>query len=186
MNGSSLKSSGHMKYQDPRLRVFKQFGGTLLKRSNAKLARPISIKHAMHVVLSSSQASGDWSLRSSRNLKIVDRVLREQARRYDVRVVEIANMGNQIQLLIKIADRGSFLAFLRAVSGIIAMKVTGAAKTRELKNKFWDFRPWSRVVELRRSFSLALDVFVQEYLVDIGFIASLPRDYQRYFKEAPV
>lgn len=175
-----------MKYQDPRLCVLKQFGGTLLKKSNAKLARPISIKHAMHVVFSSSQACGEWSLRSSRNFKIVDKILREQARRYGVRLVEVANMGNQIQLLIKIADRGSFLAYMRAVSGIIAMKVTGAAKTRGLSDKFWDCRPWSRIVVLKRAFSLALDILVQEHLVTIGFIASLPRDFQRYFKEAPV
>ncbi len=186
MNGSSLKSSGQMKYQDPRLRVFKQFGGTLLKQSNAKSARPISVKHAMHVVLSSSQASGEWSLRSSRNIKVVDRVVREQARRYGVRVVEFANMGNQLQLLIRIADRTSFLSFVRAVSGIISMRVTGAAKTRGLQDRFWNFRPWSRIVELKRALSLVRDELIQEHLVAIGFIASVPRDYQRYFKEAPV
>jgi REP element-mobilizing transposase RayT len=162
------------KSQDPRLR--KQFGGALLKRSNAKKARPISTKHAMHVVLHSNQAKGAWSFRHHKNWKRISEILSVQARRYGVQLREVVNGGDHLQLILKIKNRELFNSFVRAISGIIAMTVTGAAKTRALKEKFWDFRPWSRVVALIRKYSVQADETVQKYLVEAKIFN---------FKEAP-
>jgi hypothetical protein len=56
----------------------KEFGGALLGKGHAKKARTISTKHAMHVVLRSSKAKGEWSLRTTRNLKMVERTLKPE------------------------------------------------------------------------------------------------------------
>ncbi|WP_413559721.1 hypothetical protein [Bdellovibrio sp. HCB209] len=154
------------KSQDPRLRIHKQFGGALLKRSHAKTARPISTKHAMHVVLRSSQAKGNWSLRNSGNWKKISEILVAQARKYGVQLQEQVNGGDHLQLVIKIKNRTAFNGFMRSISGMIAMIVTNAAKTRSLKIKFWDFRPWTRVVELARGYLVRSDQVLQNYLYE--------------------
>jgi hypothetical protein len=159
---------------DPRLR--KQFGGALLKNSNAKKARPISTKHAMHVVLQSSQARGAWSFRNHKNWNKVSGILVAQARRYQIQLREQVNGGDHIQLVLKIKNRELFNRFMRAISGMITMSVTGAAKTRALKDKFWDYRPWSRVVSLIRGYSVTQDRPLQKYLVEHRIFE---------FKEAP-
>jgi REP element-mobilizing transposase RayT len=163
-----------------------QFGGSLLKKGNAKTARPLSTKQAMHVVLRSSQATGEWSLRSLKNQKMVERTLRNLARRYGIKIYEFANVGNHLHLLIKLRKRYTFTPFIRALSGIIALKVTGTSKLEKLENKFWDYRPWTRIVEWKKAYTVARDYVIQNHLEAIGFILHKPRDYDRYFhKKAP-
>lgn len=152
-----------------------QFGGALLKNSNAKSKRPLSTKHAMHVVLRSSLARGEWSLRSPKNQKMVEKTIRQQAQIYGIKIYEFANVGNHLHLLIKLGNRYTFAPFMRAISGIIALKVTGARKSKELKQKFWDYRPWSRIVEWQRAYSIAKDYVVQNHLEVIGAISYQPR-----------
>ncbi|WP_413291722.1 hypothetical protein ACLSU7_09905 [Bdellovibrio sp. HCB185ZH] len=130
----------------------------------------------MHLVLQSTQAKGAWSFRNHKNWKRISDMLSLQARRYGVQLCEVVNGGDHLQLILKIKNRELFNSFVRAVSGIIAMMVTGAAKTRALKHKFWDFRPWSRVVALIRNYSVQGDEVVQKYLVEARIFN---------FKEAP-
>jgi len=163
-----------------------QFGGSLLKKSNAKTARPLSTKHGMHVVLRSSKAKGEWSLRSLKNQKMVEKTLKLLAKKYGIKIHEFANAGNHLQLLIKLQNRGNFKPFVRALTGTIALKATGATKLKGLEEKFWDYRPWTRVIELKKAYSIAKDDFVLKHLEKIGFLAAIPRNYENYFlKGAP-
>ncbi|WP_255490164.1 transposase [Bdellovibrio sp. KM01] len=130
----------------------------------------------MHVVLFSHQAKGTWSFRNHKNWKRISEILTLQARRYGVQLREVVNGGDHLQLVLKLKNRELFSSFIRAISGIIAMVVTGAAKTRALKDKFWDFRPWSRVVALIPKYSVRADQAVQKYLVEAKIFN---------FKEAP-
>ncbi|MBS1970581.1 MAG: transposase [Bdellovibrionales bacterium] len=171
-----MKSRGpQMKFQDQSIKQMHQFGGSLLKNSNAKTKRPISTKHAMHVVLRSSLARGEWSLRSAKNLRMVEKTVRTQAQKYGIKIYEFANVGNHLHLLIKVGNRHTFAPFMRAISGIIALKVTGARKAKELKQKFWDYRPWSRVVQWRKAYSVVKDYVVQNHLEAIGAVPYQPR-----------
>lgn len=169
------------------LRRMFQFGGCLLKKSNAKTARPLSTKKAMHVVLRSSRATGEWSLRSLRNRRTIERTLRYLSKVYGVKIHEYGNAGDHIHLLIKLKHRTSFAPFIRALSGTIALKVTNANKLAKLKEKFWDYRPWTRIIELKKSYSLAKDNLIQHHLAAIGYLAYRPRTlYESYFlKGAP-
>lgn len=179
------KSFSHHQ-KTPGLKRMFQFGGSLLKKSNAKTARPLSTKHAMHVVLRSSRATGEWSLRSAKNHKIVERTLISLAKKYGIRIHEFANVGNHLHLLIKLKNRTTFAPFIRALSGTIALKTTSANKLSKLKEKFWDYRPWTRIVELKKAYSLAKDHVIQNHLAAIGYLTYRPRNYESYFlKGAP-
>jgi REP element-mobilizing transposase RayT len=180
--GSSLNEQ--IRFSDPRLKRMFQFGGSLLKKSNAKSARPLSTKHAVHVVLSSSKATGEWSLRSLKNQKIVERVLKRLAKLYGIKIYEFGNVGNHVHILIKLPHRKVFSPFIRALSGTIALKATGSNKLSKLKNKFWDQRPWTRIVALKRNYSLATDQAIQNHLIRIGFISEWSTSYRKYFSTA--
>lgn len=179
------KNGTQLKFQDPRLKKMLQFGGSLLKNSNAKSARPLSTKHAMHVVLRSSKAKGDWSLRSLKNQKMVESTLKSLAKKYGLKIYEFANVGNHLHILLKLQNRRTFAPFMRALSGTIALKVTGANKLSALKEKFWDYRPWSRIVEWKKAYTIAKDYVIQNHLEAIGFIPYKPRKQRGSTLEPP-
>lgn len=155
----------HSRIDDPRLRPIKQFGGSLLKNSNAKSARPLSTQRGMHIVLHSEVARGSWALEQPKNRKLIDDVVRNQAKKYGISLREVVSRGECLHLVVKLKDRRSFAPFIRAVSGMIALMITGSGKTRSLKKKFWSYRPWSRIIELVGSYSPLKDMAVLKHLV---------------------
>jgi len=146
------------------------FGGSKLGRAHARGKRPFSRKLAVHVVLRSSQAMGARSL--LRQGRLVDVALFEEASKQRVTVHGAANAGNHMHLLVQAPSRNHLSAFLRAVSGRIAMIATGARKGAPLKNqspalrqvgarlagrtRFWDQRPFTRLVSLGNDFTSVL------------------------------
>jgi hypothetical protein len=128
------------------------FGGSRLKASHAKGKRPFSRKLALHLVLRSSRATGERSfLHRSRALSAL---LFEEAARTGLKMHGAANAGNHLHLLVQAPSREHLASFLRAISGRIAMLVTRACKGRPLAagTRFWDQRPFSRLVSLGRDF----------------------------------
>lgn len=146
------------------------YGGELLKtRAGRQHGRPLSTRDTMHLVLRSTKAKGEWSFRRPRNAAHVNRIIDKFAVIYGVRVISMANVGNHLHLQIKLANRFTFKPFIRAVTAAIAMSVTGrnrwtkagghggegggalvgAAKPSSMmkREKFWDYRPYTRVVE---------------------------------------
>jgi REP element-mobilizing transposase RayT len=108
------------------------------------------------------------------------------AKQYGIKIYKFANVGNHIHLLIKLSNRFTFAPFMRALAGIIAMKVTGARKLATLRNirspkdddsvaKFWDFRPWSRIVEWGKAFKHAKSYVIQNEKEASGEILYKPR-----------
>ncbi len=78
----------------------KYFGGNFLK-GNAKRARPLSSKHAIHVVLKSEMATGPRSFLAGRNVRKVDAIIRSRASKVGVRIYHAVNVGNHIHLIIR-------------------------------------------------------------------------------------
>ncbi|MEO5667153.1 MAG: transposase [Bdellovibrionota bacterium] len=120
--------------------------------------RPFSKKLAIHIVLRSSQAKDAKSfLRQGRR---VDAILMDEASKRSVKLHGAANAGNHLHLLVQAPSREYLNAFMRAVSGRIAMLVTGTRKGKplhargaeKLNVKFWDQRPFSRLVSRGRDF----------------------------------
>ena len=142
------------------------FGGAALKNSHAKGKRPFSKKLPVHVVMRSSKATGPLSL-MKHNSEIQDALYSEASRNH-VKLHAVANAGNHLHLLVQAPAREALSGFLRAVSGRIAMIVTGARKgnalafigssqkvsieSRNERSGFWDQRPFTRLVSLGRDF----------------------------------
>lgn len=133
------------------------FGGELMKKANGRGARPLATKKSMHLTLRSSQAVGDWSFRTPKNSAIVQQALQSATKKFGVKVYGIANSGNHLHIIIKLGNRFAYAGFIRALTGTLALKITGANKLRRLKKKFWDYRPYTRVIEWGKAFVTAKD-----------------------------
>jgi hypothetical protein len=130
------------------------YGGILLKtRAGRRRGRPLSTKETMHLVLRSSKAKGDWSFRRSHNSARINQIIDKFSFRYGVRVISMANVGNHLHLQIKLSNRFGYRPFIRAVTGAIAMAITGRNRWNlsghklNDRERFWDYRPFTRVVE---------------------------------------
>jgi REP element-mobilizing transposase RayT len=125
----------------------REFGGVLLKtRKGRSTPRPLAVRQSMHLVLRSTRAKGEWSMRRGRNPKIIQNLISRFSKRYLVQVLSSANVGNHLHLHIQLTLRQNYYPWIRALTATIAMAVTGASRWRPLKGKFWDNRPYSKVV----------------------------------------
>ena len=145
-------------------RIPRQFGGMLLK-GNAKIARPLSTKHAIHLVLKSKLATGDRSFLSGKNVDRINAVVRRTAKEKGIKIYHFVNVGNHLHLVLKLdrstalAGRRAFHSFIRSVTGLIARKVLGAERNHAKGIKFWQARPFTRLVTWGRDYN-----FVGRYM----------------------
>lgn len=128
------------------------FGGSLLKKSHAKSARPFSPRAAIHVVF---RARAPFSLLKHGRRKKVAEIVNRQGKRHFVRIHRFANAGNHLHLLIECREQEKFRSFLRAVSGAIALfvklddlRLRGESRLPKagLIPSLWLQRPWTRLV----------------------------------------
>jgi REP element-mobilizing transposase RayT len=143
----------------------KAYGGSLLKtRKGRSSGRPLDTKNTMHLILKSSKAVGEWSFRKSQNEKVIKVIIAKFAHRFGIKILSLANVGNHLHLQIKLSNRYTYTPFIKAITGAIAMAVTGKSKwngsSSKMRLKFWDYRPYSRVVKSYRAF-LTLRNYIQ-------------------------
>tara|TARA_Y100001935_G_scaffold250611_1_gene251029 strand:- start:147 stop:743 length:597 start_codon:yes stop_codon:yes gene_type:complete len=131
------------------------YGGTLLKtRKGRQHGRPIDTKSSMHLVLRSSQAKGPLSFRTKKNQQSISRITQKFSKKFGIQVLSLANVGNHLHFHIKISKRRAYMSFIRAITSAIRMAVAGNPRWTDSKiiGKFWDYRPFSRVVRGRQAF----------------------------------
>jgi REP element-mobilizing transposase RayT len=157
-----------LRFNSPELKLSQPFGGILLRKAKNRTARPLSTKKSMHLILRSTQAVGDWSFTSPRNQKIVNETVQGTAKKFGVRIYKFANSGNHLHLLVRLGNRYTYNGFIRALSGTLALKITASNKFRKLKAKFWDARPFSRLVEWGRDYSQIKDYLLLNELEGAG------------------
>ena len=163
-------------FDDPRLKKVKAFGGTLMRKAKHRTSRPVSTKSPMHLVLKSSQAKGSWSFLHKENQKILRLLIAQQCRKYGVKLLQYANGGNHLHLLVKFPSRQVYLRFIRSMTCAIAMKVTKVNKfsydNKQLskKLKFWDYRPFSTVVDNFRQLNIVKDYINLNILESLGIL----------------
>lgn len=161
----------------------KSFGGSLLK-GNPKVARPISTKKAMHLVLRSSLARGERSMLKPERARRIQKLIYVQADRFGVRVYRYSNSGNHLHLSVKASSRMEFSNYLRAITGLIARITLGVERGTPLRllrgelRKFWDARPFTRIVEWGKDYIRVSKYLMQNTLEAIGFIDYEPRAYR--------
>jgi REP element-mobilizing transposase RayT len=165
------------------------YGGDLLKtRAGRSRPRPIAVRDTMHLVLRSTQATGDWSFRHSRNRGRIQHIVEKAAFTYGIRIISMANVGNHLHLQIKLSTRLTYNAFIRSITGAIAMAVSGrnrwakagnrhalASGAPKAKLKFWDRRPFSRIVTSFRGFLKLRDYVRINQLEGDGFVREAAR-----------
>jgi REP element-mobilizing transposase RayT len=150
----------------------KTFGGSLLK-GNPRHARPISIKRPMHVVLKSTHARGELSLLRKIHARAIDQLLFSLAKRFRIRVYRFANSGNHLHLIIRAHSRREFNDFVRSFSGLIARRILKTERgSPSLFQKFWDHRPFSRILEWGKDYLLACAYLRKNTLEALGFLST--------------
>lgn len=136
------------------------YGGILLRtRRGRSYGRPLATRTSIHLVLRSSKATGSWSFRQPKNKKAILRILKKFAQKYSVKIQSMANVGNHLHIHLQLMRRDGYRPFIRAITGAIAMAVTGASRWRtpdrasgastqgRRQLKFWDYRPFTRIVQ---------------------------------------
>lgn len=121
-----------------------QHGGIVTK-GHRKLERPLSTKKWIHLILKSDKAEGALSFLRPTNKIIVHRIIHGKAKKFGVKIATGANVGNHIHLKIRIQNRESFQKFLKAITCLIARKVTGARKGKKF-GRFWQGLAFTRVL----------------------------------------
>ncbi len=119
--------------------------GHTLNKGKRKLERPLSTRQWIHLTLKSDKAKGHLSFLTARNKEIVKSVLLQKAKKFGVIIADRANVGNHLHLKIKIQSRKNFQNFLRAVTTLIARKITGARRGKKF-GKFWAGLAFTRVL----------------------------------------
>lgn len=95
------------------------FGGALLV-GRRKTPRPINTKEPIHLVMRSQYAHGNRSFRSSRNVKIIERILERAAYKYQIKIYRKAIQSNHIHLIVKVPSKKLYKAFVAVIAGKIA------------------------------------------------------------------
>jgi REP element-mobilizing transposase RayT len=153
------------------------FGGRYLKNYNPKCERPMDSKKALHLVLKSSQATGERSFDSKTHKKIVWKIIYDHADKFGIKIHEYANGGNHLHLLLRAKNRQDYAAFIRTITGLIARTVGNSQRGRRLKNKFWDARPFSRVVSYaRQEYNTIKTYLLRNTLEAIGWLKYISRN----------
>jgi len=127
------------------------FGGAKTSTANPTKARPFARNSPVHVVLRSEIAQGKLSLWN--HDREIQKILHAESQRVGASLMELANSGNHIHLVIRFPSSKAQKRFLRASTGLIARLVLGAKKSlRRLKEgeSFWAGRPFSRIVGWQR------------------------------------
>ncbi len=124
--------------------------GGELGRGLRKSRRPVVTNRPMHLVLRAEKARGSLSLLARSHAVSVKRILVTVSHRHRVRVLESANVGNHIHLLVQAQTREGFANFLRRFTCDVALAVTGARKGKAF-GRFWTGLAFSRIVEWGRA-----------------------------------
>jgi len=130
----------------------------------------------------SSKARGEKSfLLNKERIRKIEKVVRTQAQKFGVEIYRYANVGNHLHMLIKASYRKGFIAFLRTITGLIARIALDAEKGKAKLNdtsRFWDQRPWTRILSTWTEFKNVKKYVEQNFNEAMGFTPYKPRKYK--------
>ncbi len=158
----------------------RKFHGGEISSGKRKEARPTVTRRPMHLVLRSSRANGALSLR--RKEREIRELVTVFAKKFHVQIYSSSNNGNHLHLVIQAKDRVGFKKFLMSISGRIAQVITRARKGQKLDGKFWDYVPFTRIVEWGKDFQGVMKYVLQNILESTGVIPYQTRTGERRFE----
>ncbi len=132
------------------------YGGDLRKKSKNRGYRPLVFKTGtVHICFRSTNATGRHSFLNPSLRKKVDIFVRSFSARKGVQILSFANVGNHIHLHVKLINTPLYRAWIRGLSSglaMLTMGLEGFKKLRQEGKKFWDQRPFSRVIQSFKHF----------------------------------
>jgi REP element-mobilizing transposase RayT len=142
----------------------KAYGGELRKKAKNRHFRPLVFKSGtVHLCLRSTKAVGRHSFLNPSLSKKVDIFVRSYSAHKGVEILNFANVGNHIHLHVKLINNTLYRAWIRGLSSglaMLSMGLEGFKKLREQGKKFWDHRPYSRVIQSFKHF-LATKAYIE-------------------------
>ncbi len=129
-------------------------------------------------------ARGQLSFLNQKRRKRIESLVRRTAASKGVKLYRYANSGNHLHIIILPSSREAFNSFVRVISGLIARLTLGAEKGSAKGLKFWDARPFTRVIEWGRDYNRACAYVLQNTLEALGFAPYRKRESRRK-KEPP-
>lgn len=136
----------HFERKDLQKRYGRSVHGGVKSKGQRKLERPLVANKPVHLVLKSQKAKGQWSFLTPKNQQIVREILTSKSKKFGVRVADFANGGNHLHIKLRFSTRENFQNFLRAVTCLLARKITGAKKGQP-KGKFWEGLAFTRILK---------------------------------------
>jgi hypothetical protein len=97
------------------------------------------------------------------------------AQRQGIRIYRYANSGNHLHVVLRAKSRVAYQRFIRTVTGLIARLTLGVERGRGSGIKFWDARPFTRILEWGRDYQTAVAYVSQNTLEALGFVPYAPR-----------
>src|SRR5437868_4207923 len=151
----------------------KEFGGSLLE-GKRKVARPLSTKVPIHLILkskglpsSTDKPTKKCTLFNPRNREL-KKIIRTYANKYQITIYDMALNWSHIHLAVRIPSRAAYLAFIRTLtaklifyfSRLIKQKLTG----------LFSLRPYTRILSWGRELKTVLDYIILNQLEAQGII----------------
>ncbi len=134
----------------------KAYGGDLRKKAKNRGARPLVFRSgSMHITLRSTKAKGQTSFQNSAKRSKVKNFVYNFSFKKGVKILSFANVGNHLHLHVKLHNAHLYKAWIRGLSSglaMISMGLEGLRQLKDKKQKFWDQRPFSRVIQSFRHF----------------------------------
>jgi len=157
------------------------YGGVLQRtRAGRARPRPLTTSGTIHLVLRSSKARGAWSFRAANNERKIKEITERFAHKHGIRIHSLANVSNHLHLHVGLSNKDSYRPFIRALTAAIAMAITGASRWKPLKksakDKFWDYRPFTRLVHGLKAFLRVNDYVDVNELEGMGYFRREARE----------
>ena len=142
----------------------KNFGGSLLK-GNARVKRVVPRNACLHVTLKSSLCKGNLTMR--KHDRKIQEIIYKQASRFGVKIYGLENVGNHIHILARFYSKHRYVPFIRSISSLIARLVLGFERGKARAIKFWDYRPFSRIVEWSQRQTITMKRYMAKNRSDV-------------------
>lgn len=128
--------------------------------THAKTHRPLVSGKPLHVCFRSKFAKGKRTLLGINKVK-VSRLVDSISKKFGVKILKFANVGNHLHLVIKLpgstmTSRRQYAKWIRLLTSRLAFEIGGSKKGQPFRDedgnrvKFWDAIPFSRVIHGRR------------------------------------
>jgi REP element-mobilizing transposase RayT len=146
------------------------YGGALRNtRAGRARPRPLATLNSMHLVLKASKAKGQWCFSRPAHAQKIKEIVKRFAAKYQIKIISFANAKNHLHLHVRLTRLHGYKPFIRAVTAAIAMAISGASRWNKVKESFWDYRPYTRLVTTKAGYLRLEDYIEVNKLEGLGY-----------------